>query len=231
MEEENKKKNKISLSTYILVLALLIIAVMAVFIYMQKVNANREIEGLKNDTEELKSTVIELQGKQDSTSDILNTTDNNQEKSTTNENYFSIYQSNFEKAYNSIIEKAATDGCDIEKFVQADQNKGIVVDKDGNAYYGGENFGRDNNKIDSNVLKAYYCKVGQDSADIVLIHKDGSAYRIKDAIYPDTKMEAKKIDNAKDIVDVISVLESDELDGGFTYYLVDINGNIIDVNK
>lgn len=76
MEE---KKNKISLSTYILVLALLIIAVMAVFIYMQKVNANREIEGLKNDTEELKNTVAELQGKQGIISEVTspnNTTDN-----------------------------------------------------------------------------------------------------------------------------------------------------------
>ena len=81
MEEENKKKNKISLSTYILVLALLIIAVMAVFIYMQKVNANREIEGLKNDAEVLKNTVAELQGKLDNISNIASTS-NDAEKTT-----------------------------------------------------------------------------------------------------------------------------------------------------
>lgn len=78
---EEKKKNKIGLSTYLLVLAVLIIAVMAVFIYMQKVNANREIEGLKNDTEELKSTVIELQGKLDNISNIASTS-NDTEKNT-----------------------------------------------------------------------------------------------------------------------------------------------------
>ena len=66
---EEGKKNKITLSTYIAVLAVLIIIVMAVLIYMQKTNSQREIEGLKNDAEELKATVAELQGKLDGVSD------------------------------------------------------------------------------------------------------------------------------------------------------------------
>ena len=78
---EEKKKNKISLSTYLLVLAVLVIAVMAVFIYMQKVNVNREIEGLKKDAEELKSTVVQLQGKLDNISNIASTS-NDTEKNT-----------------------------------------------------------------------------------------------------------------------------------------------------
>ena len=75
MEE---KKNKISLSVFISILAVLVIIIMAGFIYMQKINSDREISGLKNDAEELKATVTELQGKLDNISDISST--NEQEK-------------------------------------------------------------------------------------------------------------------------------------------------------
>ena len=45
---------------------------MAVFIYIQKINSDREISKLKTDAEELKGTVTELQGKLDSISNIAN---------------------------------------------------------------------------------------------------------------------------------------------------------------
>ena len=80
--EDNKKTNKITLSTYIAILAVLIIVVMAGFIYMQKINSDREIAGLKTDAEELKATVSELQGKLDSISNIAETS--NEEEKTTN---------------------------------------------------------------------------------------------------------------------------------------------------
>lgn len=70
MEE---KKNKISLSVFISVLAVLVIIIMAGFIYMQKINADREIAGLKDDSEELKATVAELQGKLDNIGNIADT--------------------------------------------------------------------------------------------------------------------------------------------------------------
>lgn len=70
--EENQKTNKTKLSTFIIVLAVLVIIIMAGFIYMQKINSDREIEGLKNDAEELKATVIELQGKLDRISNTIN---------------------------------------------------------------------------------------------------------------------------------------------------------------
>lgn len=72
MEE---KKNKISLSVFISILAVLVIIIMAGFIYMQKINSDREIAGLKNDSEELKATVTELQGKLDSISNIASTSE------------------------------------------------------------------------------------------------------------------------------------------------------------
>ena len=78
--EDNKKTNKITLSTYIAILAVLIIVVMAGFIYMQKLNSDREIAGLKTDAEELKATVTELQGKLDNTSDIANEEENSEKK-------------------------------------------------------------------------------------------------------------------------------------------------------
>ena len=80
---EGEKHNKITLSTYIAVLAVLVIIVMAVLLYMQKINSNREIEGLKNDSEVLKNTVAELQGKLDSINEITNNTTN--ENSNTNQ--------------------------------------------------------------------------------------------------------------------------------------------------
>ncbi len=66
------KKNKISLSVFISVLAVLVIIIMAGFIYIQKINSDREIQGLKNDATELQATVNELQGKIDSISNTIN---------------------------------------------------------------------------------------------------------------------------------------------------------------
>ena len=80
--EENQKTNKTKLSTFIIVLAVLVIIIMAGFIYMQKINSDREIAGLKTDAEELKATVAELQGKLDSISNIAETS--NEEEKTTN---------------------------------------------------------------------------------------------------------------------------------------------------
>ena len=93
---EEGKKNKITLSTYIAVLAILVIIVMAVLIYMQKTNSQREIEGLKEDAEELKATVTELQGKLDNISNIAGTSDRNSESFTDEQvkeclsNYFDL---------------------------------------------------------------------------------------------------------------------------------------------
>lgn len=47
-------------------------AVMAVFIYIQKVNSQREISGLQSDAEELKATVTELQERINGISNIAN---------------------------------------------------------------------------------------------------------------------------------------------------------------
>ncbi|MBR3162958.1 MAG: hypothetical protein IKF17_02505 [Clostridia bacterium] len=82
---EENKQNKTKLSTFIIILAILVIIIMAGFIYMQKVSSDREIAGLKNDAEELKATVTELQGKLDSISNIASTSkkENNAEKEST----------------------------------------------------------------------------------------------------------------------------------------------------
>ena len=80
------EKKKISLSVFISVLAVLIIIIMAGFIYMQKINSDREISGLKNDSEELKATVTELQEKLDSISDIANTSNETEKVNETSNN-------------------------------------------------------------------------------------------------------------------------------------------------
>lgn len=90
MEE---KKNKISLSVFISVLAVLVIIIMAGFIYMQKINSDREISGLKKDSDELKATVTELQGKLDNISNIAST-DNDEKQSKKNYSIEGTYESN-----------------------------------------------------------------------------------------------------------------------------------------
>ena len=82
MEEEKKKK--ISLPTFLFVLALLVIIVLALLIYMQKVNAEKEVVALKNDADQLKAKVTELQSKLDNTLNIANSQDST-EKNNTNE--------------------------------------------------------------------------------------------------------------------------------------------------
>lgn len=93
MEGENQKHNKITLSTYIAVLAILVIIVLAGFIYMQKINSDREISGLKNDAEELKATLTELQGKLDNISNIAST-DNDEKQSKNQVSIDGTYVSN-----------------------------------------------------------------------------------------------------------------------------------------
>ena len=83
MEE---KKNKISLSIFISILAVLVIIIMAGFIYMQKINSDREISGLKNDAEELKTTIADLQGKLDNISNVAST-NNDEEKADKESNF------------------------------------------------------------------------------------------------------------------------------------------------
>lgn len=223
--EENKKTNKTKLSTFIVVLAVLVIIIMAGFIYMQKINADREISGLKNDAEELKATVTELEGKIDTSAEIPDTVESNQETSSTSENQFSTYQENFEKTYKSVMGKTVDGEYVADQFDGPNYDRNIKVDKEGNAYY-------DDKKIDTNVAYIRYCKTGQDGGDAVLIHRDGTVSVIKEFGFPDKKVEVSKIENVKNIVNVISVVESgvDDIDGGWTYYLVDINGNIIDIN-
>lgn len=71
---EEKKNNKIKLSTYIIVLVLLVATVLGGFIYIQKMNANKKLEELKNEEANLKNTVSELQGKLDGIDNIANST-------------------------------------------------------------------------------------------------------------------------------------------------------------
>jgi len=219
--KETKEKIKVNVSTFLLIIAMIIIGVMAYFMYSQKMKLDKEIANLQNEAKKLQSTIVELQGTEAILSEASNIENSSKEIATSNENQFSIYQSNFEKTYKSVIGEYEAD-----QIVGAAADKNIRVDKDGNAYYG------ENKKIDTNVASVHYCQVGQDSCDMVLIHRDGTVSIIKDFVYPDTKVKATKVEKAKNIVNVISVIESgvgDVNGGGWTYYLIDINGNIIDV--
>ena len=82
--EENKKALKIKLPTFIMIIAFLVIAMLGIFIYIQKVNSNKKIEQLQNETASLQTTISELQGKLGDISNIA--TDEEDKKSNTQKN-------------------------------------------------------------------------------------------------------------------------------------------------
>lgn len=224
---EKKEPINVNVSTFLLIIAMIIIGVMAYFMYSQKIQSDKEIANLQDEAKSSKATINELQGKVAVATETNITEKSSKETSTStsNENQFSTYQSNFEKTYKSVMGSTVDGEYEADQFVGTNFDRNIRVDRDGNAYYG------ENKKIDTNVASAHYCNTGQDGGDIVLIHRDGTVSIIEGFGFPDTKVEAKKMNNVKNIVNVISVVESgvDDIDGGWTYYLVDINGNIIDV--
>ena len=66
---ENKKGN---VSTVFLVIAIILIIVMGALLYMQKTEADKQINELKNNASELQETINNLQGKIDSISNTIN---------------------------------------------------------------------------------------------------------------------------------------------------------------
>ena len=72
MEEE--KKTKMNMSTFLLIVAMFVIICMAIFMYVQKINSDREIEILKNSGAELQEKVTELQGKMNNISEVASST-------------------------------------------------------------------------------------------------------------------------------------------------------------
>ena len=69
---ENKKG---SLSTVFLVIAIILIGVMGVFMYMQKIEADRQIAELENNASQMQETINNLQGKIDNISNTINDKD------------------------------------------------------------------------------------------------------------------------------------------------------------
>ena len=73
---EEKKVNKISLSTFFLILAIIVIAVMSYMLYItsnEKNKKDEEIAGLNNEVSTLQSSVDNLQKKINTISDTINT--------------------------------------------------------------------------------------------------------------------------------------------------------------
>lgn len=228
--KETKDPIKVNVSTFLLIIAMIIIGVMAYFMYSQKMQSDKEIANLQDEAKKSQATINELQGKVVATTETSNIEESSKETSasTSNENQFNTYQSNFEKTYKSVVAKyegkPGNEGeIKTDQMANIPSKGGVTVKSNGDAYY------KENQKIDSNVASVHYCPVGQDSGDVVLIHRDGTVSIIKDALYPDTAIKTQKIEKAKNIVSVLQVFEYDDMDGGDTYYLVDINGNIIDV--
>ena len=75
MEKKKWKKRKVVYQQYFLVIAIILIIVMGALLYMQKTEAYRQIAELENNASEMQETIDDLQEKIDSVSNIVNTTD------------------------------------------------------------------------------------------------------------------------------------------------------------
>lgn len=69
---EEKKGIKVSLSTVFLILALIVIIAMAYYIYVEKINADKEIATLESNAVEMQNTIKDLQDKIDTISNTIN---------------------------------------------------------------------------------------------------------------------------------------------------------------
>ena len=74
---EEKKTLKISLSTFLLFIAIIIIIVMGIYIYIEKTNANREIEEVKANDTNLQTTIENQQDKVDNSLNTVNSNTSN----------------------------------------------------------------------------------------------------------------------------------------------------------
>lgn len=61
--EEKQKPIKMKLHTFVIIIAVVVIALMAIFMYIQKRNSEEKIKELQAEAAQLQSTVNELQGK------------------------------------------------------------------------------------------------------------------------------------------------------------------------
>ena len=89
--EEKQKPIKMKLHTFVIIIAVVVIALMAIFMYIQKRNSEEKIKELQAEAEQLQSTVNKLQEDYNETSKItINSKDEpeqiNQNKSATTSN-------------------------------------------------------------------------------------------------------------------------------------------------
>ena len=61
--EEKQKPIKMKLHTFIIIIAVVVIAMMAIFMCIQKRNSDEKIQQLQSEAAQLQETINELQGK------------------------------------------------------------------------------------------------------------------------------------------------------------------------
>ena len=218
MEE---KANKTKISTFIIVVAVIVIIIMAGFIYMQKINSDREIEGLKNDAEELKATVTELQGKLDSISNIASTSEekNNSEEVSTE----TITQEISGPGYSAKLENDTI-------IVTLKSQDGLWMDSDFSKPINNKTYMVEG--LEKGIKKIVNVNRGFDVCpEIFVLMNDGSIYSVNisrtiDIMFGsknpnDIKFTANKVEEFKDIVDIFGYEDG--------HYAIDKNGKEITI--
>lgn len=239
---EEKKILKISLSTFFLIIAIIIILVMAYFIWsLEKQISNLEVYVKAGSMSEVSNASNAVDQEVHNTTDSNNQEteegleDNNSLKETkVTTNNYELYKKNYESTYKNIIGQ----NDEIATTELKDKVPGIMwigVNNKGEAYAIIDNNSNLKDKYDSkfkvtsNVANVYVCSIGNGGlSDVIFVYKDGTAAKISGSDTSNGKILLQTIKEAKNVVTVVPVTESEDgMTGGNNYYLIDINGNKI----
>lgn len=151
---------------------------------------------------------------------------------------YSEYQENYTNSYKELI----NENSDVTIYL-GDERKNelpgvfsISLDSNNDVYFNininsdiyteyGEKY-----KVSSNVANIYVCAEGNGGySDAIFVNLDGTVDYVSGYIVGETsKIVCNRVENVKDIVNVISYYSSEDgLTGVMDYAFVDINGNIV----
>lgn len=222
---EEKNVTKISLSTFLLIIAIIAIIVMGIFIYKlnnDKTTAIQKSYELQSQVNNLNGTIGDLQVKSNNISEIANdekanTSEKNEEKTDTQNNYISNFRQ-------SISKELGEDNMIYLNLTSIDYNDGtgyVSVNNKHEAHIYLSNFkefssGSNLKKIADNVVNVWYCEQGQVPGNnyIVFLKEDGSVTYVRFRTTSNGKTnfesEEKTLKGITNISNIVTIEGGDE---------------------
>ena len=235
---ENKRGN---VSTVFLVIAIILIVVMGVFMYMQKIEADRQIAELENSASKLQETINDLQGKIDSISDTISTNDETntetnleQEGKMTADERYSLYinglKNNLKKLQgNSHISLHSGEYINLSTV---GINVYGTIENNGDVYLGLERdsalakkYGQ-NYKVATNIVNAGIQEYGQDASVLLWFINELGEFSYLGI--PDINIENLEVKTIKDLKNIVNVTTMYNGEANIPV-AIDIEGNILEI--